>query len=569
MNDYEQGKADGIAIENNRMRKQRDDLVRGNQNLETINRQLAKERDYYKELAALWDTACHDMKALFKGPDDPWAPPSYSRAVAYAHERIVAVVPALCEAKFYVGTKGRVEDELECNLPAGHEGEHKHYNSAEEINEHCRKGIDTIATALQRDDRSLRKIARDTANGTLEPRKDDVKVSLPLGKSITMPRKVFEHAVPIAGIIEANSVKTPEACPAWEDHVWMEEPSGYFKCTKCTFVKSLGEIQLMDSTRSNDRRVDAAMDRDNPGWRDRAAKAIADDVDRKIIEEMVEPLLEAHEQHVPDHFFKERPPGAVFGSDQYGCDICGVSREKHGVPPDTSPRCVRCGVSRQESRRFHGLRGIVCATSGCTYPREHVDLRGETEDDTPQLDPEQIEKVADAGAEYIKGRLKEPCEGFDKLAKGLGACENGFIGCIVKEPHEEWKCHRLGGKPDDLSMGCMVREPDCKLCDHAKEAPLVPPGDLIVKTTAKPPLNQVELTGVVTVDEPCEATYHAGADDAAPCALERGHKGSHSPGEPRQTTTTECLGCGMDIEVDGPPGDYFCGRCAGEKLRGH
>ena len=43
MNDYERGKKDGIALENARLRKQRDDLVRSNQELEKMNLELRQE----------------------------------------------------------------------------------------------------------------------------------------------------------------------------------------------------------------------------------------------------------------------------------------------------------------------------------------------------------------------------------------------------------------------------------------------------------------------------------------------------------------------------------------------
>lgn len=35
----------------------------------------------------------------------------------------------ICGHRFYVGTEWHVEDEIECNLPTGHKGEHRHYNS--------------------------------------------------------------------------------------------------------------------------------------------------------------------------------------------------------------------------------------------------------------------------------------------------------------------------------------------------------------------------------------------------------------------------------------------------------
>jgi len=135
------------AKENERRRKIQADLVRGNQNLETINRDLSKERDYYKQLAEMWDRACHDIKAVYKGPEgDP--PITYSAAVAFAHEYITAIKPAMCGQRFYVGTKGHIQDELTCNLPVGHEGEHRHYNTPKELDEHCRKGLEAVANAI-------------------------------------------------------------------------------------------------------------------------------------------------------------------------------------------------------------------------------------------------------------------------------------------------------------------------------------------------------------------------------------------------------------------------------------
>jgi hypothetical protein len=49
-----------------------------------INNELA----YYKELARMWEVACHDFRARGHKNDDP---ESYSLAVAYQHDRLVLV----------------------------------------------------------------------------------------------------------------------------------------------------------------------------------------------------------------------------------------------------------------------------------------------------------------------------------------------------------------------------------------------------------------------------------------------------------------------------------------------
>lgn len=45
----------------------------------------AQERDYYRELAHLWETACHDFRAY--APEFYDDPPSYHAAVAFAAQR--------------------------------------------------------------------------------------------------------------------------------------------------------------------------------------------------------------------------------------------------------------------------------------------------------------------------------------------------------------------------------------------------------------------------------------------------------------------------------------------------
>jgi len=65
---------------------------------------------------------------------------------------------------------------------------------------------------VKKDERSLRQIALDTINGTLETRDDDVTVKLPDGKTFTLPRVVAdkvakEPARSLTEIIEADSFK--------------------------------------------------------------------------------------------------------------------------------------------------------------------------------------------------------------------------------------------------------------------------------------------------------------------------------------------------------------------------
>jgi hypothetical protein len=57
--------------------------------------ELEREGKRNKELAALWERACHDFRA--QSVSHHADPLSYSLAVAFAHERVVAVVPADAE----------------------------------------------------------------------------------------------------------------------------------------------------------------------------------------------------------------------------------------------------------------------------------------------------------------------------------------------------------------------------------------------------------------------------------------------------------------------------------------
>ncbi len=35
-------------------------------------------------------------------------------------------------------------------------------------------------------------------------------------------------------------------CANWADHVWVQQANGYYRCSKCPFEKSAGEIAYMD-----------------------------------------------------------------------------------------------------------------------------------------------------------------------------------------------------------------------------------------------------------------------------------------------------------------------------------
>ena len=61
-----------------RLHKVKNDLVRGNQSLETINRGLHRANDRLRELAIAWETACYDYRSQLPNPG---AIPSYSKAV--------------------------------------------------------------------------------------------------------------------------------------------------------------------------------------------------------------------------------------------------------------------------------------------------------------------------------------------------------------------------------------------------------------------------------------------------------------------------------------------------------
>ena len=114
------------------------EVARAYEDLEGQNRDLVKA---LQELSILSEEG--EINGDFDGLDE-----ASGEVLTKMDEVIKAALlgtPEHCGQRFYVGTEGHVKEELECNLPTGHKGEHRHYNSPEEIAEHCRKGIEAIA----------------------------------------------------------------------------------------------------------------------------------------------------------------------------------------------------------------------------------------------------------------------------------------------------------------------------------------------------------------------------------------------------------------------------------------
>lgn len=159
----------------------------------------------------------------------------------------------------------------------------------------------------------------------------------------------------------------------------------------------------------------------SPGWLARQAEEMAQDIDREIVDDMItkvelknaaseadkklladigqrlseysneladigaehiKAVLAKGERDAP-HSMKALLPVSEVSMGcsvptPNPCTICGdpndqqkrckhVTGPDYGPPPD-NPKCIRCGVEKELSKQYGGLRGMSCASTGCTYP---------------------------------------------------------------------------------------------------------------------------------------------------------------------------------------------------------
>lgn len=117
-----------------------------------------------------------------------------------------------------------------------------------------------------------------------------------------------------------------------------------------------------------------------------------------------------------------------------------------------------------------------------------------------------------------------------------------------------------------------------KLAKGITDAPPDPAMEAVGKAMAGLLIDGVQAPGVTGVKLPDSDHHFKPHRTGTPftenqygcdtCGVARGiHGVPPADAEKRQATFTECVGCGKEIEVDGPPGDYMCEVCAGEKVK--
>ena len=284
------------------------------------------EFDYYKQLAHLWEKACHDIKA--QRPPRSDTPFSYAAAVTFANENIVSIKPVdpAEEAKgIDVAPMRTITEEQILAIPGVRAA------TEEDLEKATPGHLERQAEAMAQDiDRQI---------------VDEMIVKFELkNAAAAADKKLLED------INQRLAEYSNELADIGAEHI------------KAVLAENQRVVEL----------VDAGM----------PIKGISKQTD---VEAPVSGIMKAKRRfldQIADIKVGDQPPTEEVSEVSMGCrvptpdpcTICGDPNDqklcKHvtgPLPPD-DPKCIRCGVGREYSKRHGGLRGMSCATTACTYP---------------------------------------------------------------------------------------------------------------------------------------------------------------------------------------------------------